>query len=309
MGQILVPGTAGAADVLAGKKFSAGVLYDGAGTMPNRAHATLGGGYVTAVSALADQGGNIIMEPPTGYYTTGKNANGYGSLLANSPDLVPLNVPANKNIFGMQGSIPVRDNVNGTGWAPNVNHHSPSEIAAWDQNLFVRPNGAGGTGKQLYEGDCWIRVNDPDFIPSNIRLGVNIFGHIGTMIPGKRIAAGTMTSSQSRRPFQMGSSQGQMNYFFEITGHGFQPDIMFCWGMYDGYNRTISAKFGSVLGQNGWVEGWGDTVYTLSQNNNVDSLSGLYSRSGVYDYVVNSSLVRVPYQSSGVTLNYILIEA
>lgn len=71
------------------------------GTMPNRA----GVFYTTAVSALGDSGGNIVLEPQTGYYTSGKNANGFGSLLAYNANYIPSNIRAGVNIFGVVGTL------------------------------------------------------------------------------------------------------------------------------------------------------------------------------------------------------------
>ncbi|OBZ08591.1 hypothetical protein [Bacillus sp. FJAT-26390] len=183
MGQILVPGTAGAADVLAGKKFSAGVLYDGDGTMPNYAHATLGGGYVTALSVSSDSGGNIVMEPPTGYYTSGKNGANFGTLIANDPDFVSKNIPANKNIFGLQGAIPVRGQI--------VDSIQPSakwgdgSLAAYIPTGLYTDSSGGHTGiSEVKVPLSHLQAAEGNLQASNIKQGVSIFGLAGTMPTG-----------------------------------------------------------------------------------------------------------------------------
>ncbi|MGO4347520.1 WD40 repeat domain-containing protein [Paenibacillus sp. MCAF9] len=91
------------AEVLLGKTYYQGGTKK-TGTMPNRAMSVMNGGYTTALSVKADAGGNLVMETPTGYYTAGVNANGYGSVIANDPDFIAANIKAGVNVFGVNGT-------------------------------------------------------------------------------------------------------------------------------------------------------------------------------------------------------------
>lgn len=126
--------------------------------------------------------GKFYLKPPQGYYD-GSNSE------VNWTDtyLVPENVRGDRTILGVSGNIPIKNASNGNG-SISANHHVASEVSPANGHLFVRPNGAGGTGKALYEQDCWLDAVNPNFIPSNIRAGVNVFGLNGTLIEGKRWA-------------------------------------------------------------------------------------------------------------------------
>ncbi|MNW55637.1 hypothetical protein D3C74_333160 [compost metagenome] len=75
------------------------------GTIPNRSRAALGNGYASPKSIKQDGGGNLVVEPQTGYYTEGLNAGGFGSILLADPDFVAGNIAKDVNIFGLQGAL------------------------------------------------------------------------------------------------------------------------------------------------------------------------------------------------------------
>jgi len=165
---VTATGTAVLADVLAGKTFSTAAGNAMVGTMPNRS------GQVQGSAGAANGSGDIFVVPPFGYYDG----------LANTPvkawdlDFIASNFRADKNIFGLQGSIPIRNGSNGDAGG---NHHTHSGITAWEGNLFVKPTPGPPI---IYEGDVWLKVADPDFVPKNIRSGVDMFGLGGTLTEG-----------------------------------------------------------------------------------------------------------------------------
>ncbi|MCL6456722.1 MAG: tail fiber protein [Gorillibacterium sp.] len=128
--------TAAVGEVLTGKTF-----YQGggkkAGTMPNRSLAALAGGHIAPVSIKPDGGGNLVVEPYTGYYTSGVYENGYGSILVNDPDFVAANIRNGVNIFGLVGSM-----IEGKQWASGsvavVNYNSYYRTTV--SGLNFRPN-------------------------------------------------------------------------------------------------------------------------------------------------------------------------
>lgn len=79
-----------------------------AGTIKDYSRAKLGTGstYVNALSVKVDSIGSVVFEPPTGYYTSGLNSLGFGSLIYKESNLVPVNIMKGKNIFGVAGTAP-----------------------------------------------------------------------------------------------------------------------------------------------------------------------------------------------------------
>ncbi|GIO51749.1 hypothetical protein [Paenibacillus cineris] len=79
-----------------------------AGTLKDYSRAKLGTGttYVAAVSARGDNGGILVVEPQTGYYTTGLNATNFGSISTYDANYIPANILSGKSIFGVAGTAP-----------------------------------------------------------------------------------------------------------------------------------------------------------------------------------------------------------
>ena len=97
-------GNATTADVLAPKTFTNDGGVQLTGTMPDYSMYPANGGYVNALSTRGDNGGSIVMEPPTGYYKQGKNGGGFGAIIAVDPNYVPANIVAGRSIFGVTGT-------------------------------------------------------------------------------------------------------------------------------------------------------------------------------------------------------------
>lgn len=137
-------------------------------------------GYAPVKSVKSDGGGNLVFEPETGFYESGLNIGGYGAILANDPDFIASNFRADKNVFGLQGSIPVLK--------PSVSngiYNTPSLIygdAIGDGTslYFSVPNG------HVLDGVIWVRSKEPNLIPGNVRKGVSLFNGnlVGTLNPG-----------------------------------------------------------------------------------------------------------------------------
>jgi len=212
------------------------------GTMPDYSLLPNNNGYVTAKSTKADGQGSIVMEPQSGYYKTGLNVNGYGTLISVSPHLIPANFRADKNIFGMQGSIPIRNEGNGVAGG---NHHIHAGLSASDGVLFVKPTGGIPI---LYEGDVWLKVTDPNYNPANIRNGVPIFGQVGTMVEGNTMAGSAVVE------FNNGGSYGdifKLTNTFVVSSLNFTPSMIFI---------RVIGRGGDVTQSYGYYKGtlWGD---------------------------------------------------
>lgn len=158
-------GDAVAANVLAGKTFTnendTGII----GTMPQYT------GTITPWAINADPG-NLYANINKGYY-----ADQYPIVKLSDPDFIAANFLATKNMFGMDGSIPVL--------TPDVANEYPAlQISGVDGggNVFFR------IPENSYTNNAyWIRGNDPDFIPSNFLATKTIFGLQGS-IPNRDYA-------------------------------------------------------------------------------------------------------------------------
>ncbi|WP_049753993.1 hypothetical protein [Anoxybacillus flavithermus] len=104
-------GTAQPQHVLSGQTFT-NINGLQTGTMPNRTFAANGGNYISALSAKGDGGGGLCVEPQTGYYESGKNGLGFGSIYTYDPDFIPANIRQGVSIFGVTGVL-----IEGKRWA------------------------------------------------------------------------------------------------------------------------------------------------------------------------------------------------
>ncbi|OMC63977.1 hypothetical protein BK125_30685 [Paenibacillus odorifer] len=120
-------GTAEAAQVLSGYTVGRenGVVN---GTMPDRTRAGDSLTYTTALSAKGDGLGSLVMEPQTGYYASGLNSGGFGTLLSVDPNYVPASILSTKTVFGVQGSVPV---ISGVDVASGVGRWGNGDLAVY----------------------------------------------------------------------------------------------------------------------------------------------------------------------------------
>lgn len=204
IGDISKDATVAAGEVLSGKTFYQGGAKK-TGTMP---HITSGSDPAQGVGQWPD--GSLAVYPSAGYRKGGAGEGEIkvspAQLQAADGDLSAANIRSDKAIFGVQGNIPIF----GGG------HYVTPEFTSWDGVLFFRPNGAGGSGQMLFEGDSWIRGNEPNFLSSNIRKGTSIFGKAGTMVEGPNFTSdiryGTMGSNVIPVP-----NSGGMYYYLNIN--------------------------------------------------------------------------------------------
>ncbi|MGM9943925.1 MAG: hypothetical protein ACI33M_03230 [Lysinibacillus sp.] len=77
------------------------------GMIKNYGRAVLGQGYTNPKSYKADGGGSLVVEPNTGYYEAGKNANGFGSIIMTDSNFIASNIVSGKSIFGISGTASV----------------------------------------------------------------------------------------------------------------------------------------------------------------------------------------------------------
>ena len=190
--------TATPGEVLYGK-----TIYQGGvkktGTMPNRS------GSTNSTGTAQWPNGDLAIYPQAGYYGglgVGEVRVPVSQLQAADGDLAAGNIRSDKAIFGVQGSIPVFSG----------GHYVTPEFTTWDGAVFFRPNGAGGSGQMLFEGDSWVRGNEPNLLSSNIRKGTSIFGKAGTMVEGPNLGPDTVFMSMGYNTVPVPNSGGMYYY-------------------------------------------------------------------------------------------------
>ncbi|GGF77167.1 hypothetical protein GCM10010912_22800 [Paenibacillus albidus] len=236
-------GTATAPQVLAGYTVGteAGLI---SGSMVNRTRAAAGG-YTTALSALGDSAGDIVMEPPTGYYESGKNAGNFGTLLAYDPNFVPGSILSGRSIFGVQGSVPVIST--GDDVAQGVGIWPSRDLAVYPREGYRK--GGAGAG-EIKVTSAQMQSVEGNLRPHNIRSGVNVFGVVGTLVEGKRTASG------SEEVLSLGQSM-----WLPVIGSGFRPSQIIIWSESGGLNGGYGI-YSTILGISLFVSPYG----TLTSN-------------------------------------------
>ncbi|MDQ0195810.1 hypothetical protein [Paenibacillus wynnii] len=118
--------------------------------------------------------------------------------------------------------------------------------SAWDGNyLYARTPLGGYTVQGGIAGQADIRISaaqaraDTNIIASNIRNGTWIYGVVGTLVEGKRMATGTTTSSGSETFWYVNNSTGATMPSVSVSGLSFQPRVIFLMMTGGGSSYTI----------------------------------------------------------------------
>ncbi len=142
-----------------------------------------------ATVVAPSQESRVNLAIPIGAYLTENVAQGAGltGIFAEDPDFIAANFLATKNIFGLQGAIPVRTNTDTGGSYPQS-----AADSCYDGQVYIMPP-AG-----YYNGGVWVLRSIPNLVASNIRQGVQIgtgTGGVitGTLVPGKKYATGAIS--------------------------------------------------------------------------------------------------------------------
>lgn len=168
--------TVTAVPVPANKVLAGTTIAGTAGTMPDRTRSAAGG-YTTAVSAKGDWFGSLVMEPPAGYYESGKNTDGFGTVLATDPNYVPSSILSGRSIFGVPGSVPVI--TSGEDPATGIGIWGDGGLAVYPREGYRK--GGSGAG-EIKVPLSMLRTAVPLY-PEYIKAGVNMFNVVGTLQP------------------------------------------------------------------------------------------------------------------------------
>jgi hypothetical protein len=208
-------GNATAPNVLAGKTASTDA-GDIVGTMPNL---SVGDIQSSSAEGVATR---IYMAMPSGYV----NGNG---LYADDPDFIAANFPADKNIFGLQGSIPIRGEA-----VPN--YEVQVGISTSGGNVYLMaPAG-------IYRNPTWIYQPNQNLIAANIKKDVTILGVTGTVEPFNFAAIGNVWSSTYYNNGTYTGGEPGLDIAVSITGLTFRPQqiVATLEEVYVGGNQTSS---------------------------------------------------------------------
>jgi hypothetical protein len=265
-------GDATAPDLLSGKKATtdAGEIT---GTMPDYR------GVDTTPHSFNGVTGGIYVQPKTGAY------NQVGALFVEEPDFIPANFLATKNVFGLQGGIPV---ITGASVPATLTSSTPGDGTI----RAIPPIGYydGATGV--------ISLYDPDYVSANILMGKNIFGVTGT---SGRVASGTASASGGGGAILFTVQGGATSYFNYITVGGltFTPSIILA-------SATYNVDFMAYVIHQYSPHRGGVRCHIAYVKNGINNTSYECVPGG--NYYVTSTGFQIPVVAGGVTYNWVAIE-
>lgn len=210
--QLIVPGDAGFADVLSGKKFSAGTNYNATGTMPNN-------GAVAITPSTANQ------TIPQGYH------NGSG-VVEGDLNLVASNIKSGVTIFDVAGNV---IEASGNAGAAQVltGYSASNSSGGFSGSMPNRgsPTYTPGTSNQGisygYYGGGTVE-GDSNLVAANILSGKSIFNVTGNVI-ARGFANGNVTSSSTTLTFTLSGGTTFGSYYVTVSGIGFLPTTIIVW--------------------------------------------------------------------------------
>ncbi|WP_341348567.1 phage tail protein [Paenibacillus sp. FSL H3-0469] len=170
-------GTAGAADVLAGKTFGTenGLVN---GEIPLRGGENYPG-WREATVEIPSGVGRIHLAIPKGAYLTGtSDQGGLVGVYKDDPGFNPAYFRADVNMFGLQGAMPVI--TDGADPAQGVGKWGDGALAVYPREGYRK--GGAGAG-EIKVTPAQLQSADPAFIPANIKAGVSIYGITGNFSP------------------------------------------------------------------------------------------------------------------------------
>ncbi|CAH1058840.1 hypothetical protein [Paenibacillus pseudetheri] len=203
---LYIPGNAKASDVTEGVKYSAGTTVNGTGTLKDFRNQ----GQKTGTVISPEEGYISVGVPETGVY----RAENTEALLVYDTNFIPSNILQGKPIFGMDGTI---GDLRGKEVTFGGFGQSGTSI------LLAQPSAKG-----VYDDLTNFSVSDPDFIDSNIKSGVSLFGKTGTYAGASPFKKLTLTSSSTPMnvPNQIGGNENDTYVIIDMVALGFRPKII-----------------------------------------------------------------------------------
>lgn len=209
-------GDAAASQILSGKK----AFVDGAlvtGTIPSKGVATITPSTVNQTIA-------------SGQYLSGTQT------ISGDADLISANIKAGKNIFGVAGNSNVVDtsSANGnasaflsgyTGYVDGVKVTGTMANYYNTDNIVATTDVSGNTLKMnipntgRYRAGYHLQATDNDWVESNIKSGVNVFGKVGSFSNIKSIQRGTAVIPSANRYIYVPISAVDTNKSIILLGH------------------------------------------------------------------------------------------
>lgn len=210
--------------------------------------------YTTAISTRGDGQGSLVMEPPTAYYTAGKNNRGFGSIIAQDLDYRPDNIRAGVDIFGVVGTM--APSVSGS---VTINHNLPmTNVGSTPliSNIVTIPAGVlslqfWANGSNPGDGG-WLQAYDRVDSGSTI-LSVELIDDMG------RVVTLTSSNAANSRVYRFGRFNVNFvtNKVFFINEnlaqgqeYGFQGSTV--PGGFNTSNGPLTLRFRYVISAIGW---------------------------------------------------------
>lgn len=252
------------------------------GTMPNR-----NGAWSDATVVAYCGNGFFTAVPPEGYYS-GDVANfaNNGGVMLNDADFNPANFLATKNMFGLQGAIPVFGSEEYYGW-----RRATVSLASSSGRVRL----SIPTGAYLVGGNNGLGVfcDDADFIPANILNTANLFGLQGTAVAGISGARGVVASSSTTLMF-VGPAYSRAEYYVTINGLLFKPNIIIV-RLYNATGAGSATKYSvTVYAQNPGYPGYQTVLAFADALNATDTFFNTKDLSATFEAYVTATGFRLP---------------
>lgn len=178
--------------------------------------------------------GRLYMYAPAGFYAGVDAPNGSLGVYFDDPEFIAANFPAIYNMFGLQGTMPVRGSEEYAGWR-RADIYAAQNVSG---RLHLRiPLGAYLTGTSEQQGLMGVFIDDADFIAANFPETANIFGLQGS-IPYMLNRAGS------------GLTNGRHWATTLYTGGGIDIYLKVPYGFYPGTDEYVVYREANLVPSN-----------------------------------------------------------
>jgi hypothetical protein len=181
----------------------------------------------------------------------------------------------------------------------------PQLQVPYDGGMYVIPPKGYFDGNNDYANHGGVRVTSPDFLAANILLNKTIFNKVGTLVPGRKFASGTVACDGVSHSFAF--LNGTVNSFYDavtVSGLTFLPSLIVLIG-YNGSSNTQFIVYSANDGQNAY--GYQKTVMVADFASTSGTHTTAYFKGDTNSASVTSTGFTLP-ASSVVTFKWFAFE-